>query len=154
MARKGGGSAGLLAVERVRAYDLFKHPGVARVYEIRAEASFSAAHRLRGYEGECEHLHGHNYRVRIALRCKELNPLGMAMDFKEVKGIAESVVSGLDHRYLNEVAPFDSVNPTAEQIAEHIAGALGDKLPDGVWVHEVTCWESDRCSAAYLPDSP
>jgi 6-pyruvoyltetrahydropterin/6-carboxytetrahydropterin synthase len=122
------------------------------VYEVRVETEFSAAHRLRGYEGACERLHGHNYRVVLALCCNELDSLGMAVDFREVKRIAKDVVGRLDHRCLNEVEPFDTVNPTAEQIARHIAEAVDGRLPAGVSVQGVTCWESDRCSATYLPD--
>ena len=123
------------------------------MYEVRVETEFSAAHRLRGYDGQCEHLHGHNYRVVLALCCEDVNSLGMAVDFREVKGIADDVIGRLDHTYLNEVEPFDTMNPTAEQIARHIAEAVEDRVPPGVWVRGVTCWESDRCSATYLPDA-
>jgi 6-pyruvoyltetrahydropterin/6-carboxytetrahydropterin synthase len=123
------------------------------VYEVRVETEFSAAHRLRGYDGKCERLHGHNYRVGLALCCSELDSLGMAVDFSEVRRIARDVVGRFDHRCLNDVEPFDTVNPTAEQIARHVAEAVGGRLPAGVRVQGVTCWESDRCSATYLPDA-
>ena len=124
------------------------------MYELKVQTEFSAAHRLRGYDGECEHLHGHNYRVELSLWCEELNSLGIAMDFREVKRIANNVIGRFDHKYLNEIEPFDKVNPTSEQIARHIADAVGGRLPSGVRVRGITCWESNNCAATYMPDGP
>jgi len=122
------------------------------MYELRVESRFSAAHRLRGYDGKCERLHGHNYRVELVLGCGELNGLGVVMDFQDLKDVLGKVVGRIDHRYLNEVEPFDTVNPTAEQIARHVCEAAACRLPDGVTVRKVTCWESETCAASYVPD--
>ena len=119
------------------------------MYYLQIETDFSAAHNLRGYEGRCENLHGHNYRIVVEVRGERLNALGMLIDFKELKRICEGVVGGLDHDYLNDIEPFDSLNPTAENIASHIFRGIGGELPDGVSVGSVTCWESDRCAARY-----
>lgn len=121
------------------------------MYKLTVMTQFSAAHRLEGYEGQCERLHGHNYRVELLLGCEELNEAGMVMDFKDVKGMAENIIQRFDHTYLNEVEPFDVLNPTAEQIARHIAEQVAGRLPEGIRVLEATCWESDRCSASYVP---
>jgi len=121
------------------------------MYELLIETRFCAAHRLRDYEGQCERLHGHNYRVQVLLAGQELNSTGMLLDFKDASAMAEAVVGRLDHQYLNETVPFDSINPTAEQVARHVADGLASKLPRGVEVRAVTCWESDRCAARYLP---
>ena len=120
------------------------------MYELEVETEFSAAHRLRGYEGQCERLHGHNYLVRVTLGCERLNSLGMVMDFVDLKTILREITDRLDHRFLNEVEPFERINPTAEQIAAHIAEALTHRLPGGVCLRKVTCWESGRCGASYL----
>lgn len=112
---------------------------------------FAAAHRLRDYEGECENLHGHNWRVEICLRAQELDETGMLMDFKEVKRILKEALRELDHTCLNEVPPFDKINPTTELISRHVAEKVSASLPQGVHVGRVTCWESEKCGASYVP---
>ena len=116
------------------------------------QVQFAAAHRLRGYEGKCENLHGHNYKVELVVGCEDLNGTGMVMDFQDLKKIADEVIARFDHRYLNELEPFDTANPTTEHIARHIADELATRLPRGVRVREVSCRESDRCGASYIPD--
>lgn len=123
------------------------------MYELSLQTHFAAAHRLREYEGKCESLHGHNYHVDLVLGGRELNESGMLMDFKEAKAIAGDVVERLDHGYLNETEPFDEINPTTEQIARHIAVEVGRRLPEGIGVRSVTCWESEKCAARYIPES-
>jgi len=123
------------------------------MYELVIETRFCAAHRLRDYDGKCERLHGHNYRLECVLAGAELDAVGMLMDFKEAKRIAEETVARLDHRYLNEVEPFDEVNPTTEQIARVVAAGLASSLPEGVAVKAVTCWESEDCAARYIPEA-
>jgi queuosine biosynthesis protein QueD len=120
-------------------------------FELTVEGEFAAAHNLRQYEGDCERLHGHNWRVRVCLSADELNGLGMVADFRDVKAALAAVLEALDHRYLNEVAPFDKLNPTTENLCRHIAEGLREKLPRHISIRRVTCWESDRCSASYLP---
>ena len=122
------------------------------MHEITLRKRFSAAHNLREYRGKCERLHGHNYRVDIVLCSDRLNATGMVMDFQEVKRLAALVTDKLDHAYLNEVAPFDDLNPTAENIACHIADEMAARLPDGVSVKSVTCWESEDCGATCVPE--
>ena len=122
------------------------------MYELRVESRFSAAHRLREYAGKCERLHGHNYRVELVLGCGELNRLGMVMDFQDLKDVLGEVVGRIDHQYLNELEPFDTVNPTAEQIARYVCEAAASRLPDGITLRKVTCWESETCAASYAPD--
>ena len=121
------------------------------MYEITIETSFSAAHRLRGYEGKCERLHGHNYRVEMALVGEQLNGIGLLMDFRDAKRLLGEVVGRLDHRCLNEMAPFDELNPTAEHIARYVCDEVTRSAPRGVSVARVTCWESEKCSATYRP---
>jgi 6-pyruvoyltetrahydropterin/6-carboxytetrahydropterin synthase len=121
------------------------------VYELTVRAEFSAAHRLREYDGACERLHGHNYEVEAVLRGDRLNRAGMLMDFKAVKAALAEALEGLDHRLLNEVKPFDRLNPSAEHIAKVLADRLISKMPDGVAVKAVTVWESSRCGASYVP---
>jgi len=120
------------------------------VFELIITTDFAAAHRLREYEGACENLHGHNYKVDVVLQSDRLNNLGMVMDFKAIKAALAEVTDRLDHAFLNDVDPFDKINPTAENIAKHICEGLAERLP-GVGVKHVTVWESDRCAATYVP---
>ena len=121
------------------------------MFEVSREHSFSAAHRLRGYGGKCESLHGHNWKVRLSLRAVELDHLGMVADFKEIGRVLEEVLSELDHHLLNEVPPFDTLNPSAELIAKHVAEAADGLLTDErVTVHRCEVWESEGSRATYF----
>lgn len=119
------------------------------MYELTIIANFSSAHCIRGYEGACENLHGHNWKVEVTVRSKVLDRLGMVMDFKAIKARTREVVDRLDHRYLNEVPPFDAVNATAENIARFIFTELASSISGDVRVAKVRVWESDTAAAAY-----
>jgi len=122
-------------------------------YELFITADFSAAHQLREYKGKCERLHGHNWRVDLRLAGDRLGAEGLLLDFTEAKRILREVLERFDHRYLNEVEPFDRLQPSSENIARTIAEAVAEQLPvaTGVRVVSVTAWESDRCAATYSP---
>lgn len=124
------------------------------MYEVSRESFFSAAHRLREYGGKCEALHGHNWRVRLNVRARELDELGMVLDFKVLKATLREVLERLDHKLINEVPPFDEVNPSAENLARYIAEETNRKIADDrVWVHSCEVWESDRSKATwYFPE--
>ncbi len=123
------------------------------MYELKVEDSFAAAHNLREYEGECEALHGHNWKVELVARARELDKIGLAMDFKTLKGALDEVLNLLDHRYLNELDGFSVDNPSSENIAKFIFEEVDKKLKDtGAWVHKVTAWESEKACASYLRD--
>ncbi len=121
-------------------------------YELLIQEWFSAAHNLREYEGKCEKLHGHNWRVDVRLAGDHLDNQGMVLDFKEGKRILAEALEPFDHAYLNEVPPFDGLNPSSENLARVIAEAVAKRLPEGVRVAGVTTWESDCCAASYTPD--
>jgi 6-pyruvoyltetrahydropterin/6-carboxytetrahydropterin synthase len=121
------------------------------MFELTVQMEFAAAHRLREYEGACENLHGHNYKLDVALCGERLNDLGILIDFKEVKATLAEIIGRLDHVFLNETAPFDAINPTAENIAKHICEELAARMPEAVAVKSITVWESDRCGATYIP---
>lgn len=124
------------------------------MYELQVETEFSAAHNLRGYEGLCENLHGHNWRVETTVRSPLLNDLGMVMDFRDLKAALNAIMETLDHKYLNDIPPFDKENPTTERLARHICETLAAQLPEHVEVARVTIWESARSCAAYIPGGP
>jgi 6-pyruvoyltetrahydropterin/6-carboxytetrahydropterin synthase len=120
-------------------------------YELFITAEFSAAHNLRHYKGKCERLHGHNWRVDLRLAGRRLNKEGMLLDFVEAKRILAEVLDPLDHTYLNEVPPLDRLQPSSENLARVVAEAVAKRLPKGIRVASVTCWESARCAATYRP---
>ncbi len=99
------------------------------MFEVSVEETFAAGHALRNYRGKCENVHGHNYRVQVTFSGEELDSIGLLVDFVEVKKLMRLVVDRLDHQFLNEMAPFDVLNPSAENIAKYfydeISGGLG-----------------------------
>ncbi len=119
------------------------------MFEVRVEHTFAAAHALRDYHGSCENLHGHNFRVEIAVEGERLDRAGMLVDFLELKRQINAAVMRLDHQNLNEVAPFDKLNPSAENIAQYLHEEIGKGLPASVHVYEVRVWETNEASATY-----
>ncbi|MDN3514511.1 MAG: 6-carboxytetrahydropterin synthase QueD [Candidatus Brocadia sp.] len=120
------------------------------MFELIIETDFSAAHNLREYKGQCERLHGHNWKVLVVLKAEKLDKLGMVMDFRDAKRVIGEIISRFDHAYLNEIADFKVLNPTTENLSKILYGELKNVLPAGVKVEKVTTWESDRCGAAYF----
>jgi len=124
------------------------------MYEVSVDETFAAAHNLRGYKGKCENLHGHNYKVRVTLSGKEVDSVGLLYDFVHLKQVIQSVIRSLDHKYLNELPPFDVLNPSAENIARYIYDQAAKQLhqaPNGAEVSSITVWESDLTAATYRP---
>lgn len=120
------------------------------MYEIYVRRHFSAAHHLRSYNGKCEKLHGHNWTVEVYVACKELNKIGMGIDFRDVKTATEAVLKNLDHTDLNEVLPFKEENPTSENIARYIYSELSVKLnSDAIKVSKVMVRETPESGCFY-----
>ena len=124
---------------------------MAGTFEVMIERNFSSAHQLRGYKGKCENLHGHNYKIEIYARGRELDNIGLLVDFGELKQAADEVVQYLDHRNINELPPFDvELNPSAENLAryilERVAARVGDER---VRVYKVRCYETPTSVATY-----
>jgi 6-pyruvoyltetrahydropterin/6-carboxytetrahydropterin synthase len=115
-------------------------------YELMVETTFDAAHQLVGYEGPCEKLHGHTWKVQVFIKGNKLNKLGMMMDFKEVKLMVQFAVFKLDHTNLNILPYFRKVNPTSENVAKYIFDQVSKKAD----VSKVTVFESPTTSASYV----
>ncbi len=122
------------------------------MYQITVEGDFDAAHALRGYRGKCENLHGHRFRVLVRVRANKLNEIGIAYDFTELKKHLGEVLARFDHTNLNEIAPFDKINPSSENIAAEIYGELGRHRLEGVTLREVEVWESPESGVSYRPE--
>jgi 6-pyruvoyltetrahydropterin/6-carboxytetrahydropterin synthase len=121
------------------------------MFEVSVDQTFAAGHALRNYKGRCENVHGHNFKVRVVIEGEKLDETGLLVDFLDVKAAMQAIIDRLDHVFLNDVAPFDVKNPSAENIAEHfyseIAQSLKSTVP--VRVREVKVWETDIQSATY-----
>ncbi len=119
------------------------------MYELMVEDIFDAAHQLRGYEGKCENLHGHTFRVQVFLQGEGLDNAGMLSDFKVIKENLSKVLDDFDHKNLNDLPDFKKINPTSENIARIIFNRLKPQLK----VAKVSVWESPSSQASYSEGS-
>jgi len=123
------------------------------MYQVSIEHHFDAAHFLRGYRGKCEALHGHRFRVVVTVKAAEVDGVGIAYDFVELKQQLGGILSKFDHTCLNEVPPFDKINPSSENIAATIYNELQPKLAGApVSLACVEVWESPQSGVVYSPD--
>jgi 6-pyruvoyltetrahydropterin/6-carboxytetrahydropterin synthase len=117
------------------------------------EQHFDAAHFLRGYRGKCEAMHGHRFRVVVKIDSSGLDDIGLAYDFVELKQHLADVISRFDHTCLNDVPPFDQINPSSENIAATIYKELKLKLAGApVSISCIEVWESPQTGIIYTPD--
>ena len=120
------------------------------MFEVTVEYSFAAGHALREYRGKCENVHGHNYKLEVTLSGAMLNSVGLLMDFADVKAIVKEIVRRLDHQFLNDLSPFDRLNPSAENLAKYFFDEIKLKLGNSqTRVERVKVWETDSTSATY-----
>ena len=122
------------------------------MFEISVEETFAAGHALRGYRGKCEKVHGHNYKVLVTVEGERLDSAGLLLDFVEVKRLLRAVIDRLDHEFLNDVPPFDALNPSAENMAKYFYDEISLALPPSpVRLSSVKIWETDTSTATYRP---
>ena len=126
------------------------------MFEVTVEAGFSSGHYLRNYRGKCENPHGHNYRVLVTLAGRELDESGLLLDFKILKDVLRPVVSYLDHRMINDLEPFTTVNPSAENLAKYFYDETNRHLQQStggrVRVKSSTIFETDTSQATYYEE--
>lgn len=123
------------------------------MFEVSKTIWFCAAHQVRFDGGECERLHGHNWRVQVTVRARELDRIGYVADFALLKRAAWEAVERFDHQNLNELAPFTELNPTAENLAWYVHQELSRRFDDArLRVHGVEVWETENNRAAYFAD--
>ena len=122
------------------------------MYEISVEHTFAAGHALRGYKGKCENVHGHNYKVQVTVAGEKLDSTGLLIDFIDLRAAIRELAERLDHRFMNDVPPFDQINPSAENMARYFADAIDAQVrPHGVHIASVKVWETETTSATYIP---
>ncbi|MBW6509706.1 MAG: 6-carboxytetrahydropterin synthase QueD [Desulfuromonadales bacterium] len=120
------------------------------MYHLSIITSFAAAHNLLHYQGDCENLHGHNWKVEVTVSAESLDKSGLGIDFKILKKHTREVMNYLDHKYLNDLDAFKDISPSSEQIARYVFEQIQKSLQEyEVIVQKVTVWESDNAYAAY-----
>ncbi len=123
-------------------------------YELSIETHFSAAHQLRGYDGDCARLHGHNWHVKLYVECSELDALGMGVDYKIIKRELKAALDDWDHYHLNDIPPFDTINPTSENVARVLCERMQQRLNDDrIRVSRVEIAETCTARVVFWPDA-
>jgi 6-pyruvoyltetrahydropterin/6-carboxytetrahydropterin synthase len=121
------------------------------MFELKIRTHFAAAHQLSMVTQKCENLHGHNWKVEVCVRGERLDKAGVLVDFGVLKGHLKTILTDLDHKFLNEIDYFDA-NPSSERIAVYIAERLQAVLTDSaIHVSSVSAWESEDACATYIP---
>lgn len=120
------------------------------MYELKITDQFAAAHQLRGIEGGCENLHGHNWKIEVTVAGSRLGNDGLLIDFRLIKRETKAILGTLDHAFLNDLEAFRDAEPSSENIARHIFESLSQRLnTEDIQVSRVTAWESDSACATY-----
>ena len=120
-------------------------------YEISVEKHIDAAHYLRGYQGKCENLHGHRYKIVVKVSAPKFNKIGIAYDFTDLKKHLGDILERYDHTCLNDVKPFDKINPSSENLAATIYNELKKKLGTEVKLVSVSVWETPEQGVEFKP---
>jgi len=122
-------------------------------FELCCATHFSAAHLLRGYDGDCARLHGHNWHVKLYVECRELDKLGMGIDYKIMKRELKTALAKWDHYHLNDIPPFDSINPTSENVAAELYRMLAPGINNSrLRISRIEISETCTASVTYWPE--
>ncbi|MBN1354658.1 6-carboxytetrahydropterin synthase [bacterium] len=129
------------------------------MYRITVESGFSAAHSLHQYPGDCERLHGHNWKVEASFETENLDATGIGLDFRLARSLLSNALLPLDHTHLNEIREFQSDNPSCENIARYLYDVIRDAIPGSgtgtpVRLHSITVWESSGARVTYSRKVP
>ena len=120
------------------------------MYNLTIRTSFAAAHNLINYQGDCENLHGHNWKVDVSVTARDLDQAGLGIDFKVLKREAGVIINELDHKYLNDNPAFQTVSPSSEHISKYLYQRISERINnDNIKVASITVWESENASACY-----
>lgn len=123
------------------------------MYEVIIKTEFASAHNLRDYNGACEAVHGHNWKIDIIVETEEVDEMGLAIDFNLLKEKSGRIIGDLDHIYLNEHEAFKVKNPSSENIAKYIFDEMRKELGSKARIKKITVWETDDAAASYYEGS-
>ncbi|MFA6036905.1 MAG: 6-carboxytetrahydropterin synthase QueD [Legionellales bacterium] len=124
-----------------------------KTFTIKTVSRFSAAHVIPGHPGICARLHGHNFRMEVEVKGTQLNEIGILIDFQDLKSATQNLIDKIDHRYLNEIPPFDKISPTAENIAQWAYFELKKQLNEDVaHLSAVSVWESENSGVRFTEE--
>ena len=119
------------------------------MYELKAESSFSAAHHLLNYNGECENQHGHNWKTEVYAKGTVLDKSNILIDFKVLKRVLNNVIDTLDHKDINTLPDFKGISPSSEILAKYIYEKMKAEIPS---VSKVSVWETEKACASYYEE--
>jgi 6-pyruvoyltetrahydropterin/6-carboxytetrahydropterin synthase len=120
------------------------------MFKLKVKKEFSSAHILHGHPGDCKRMHGHNWLVEAEVQGNNINEIGMVIDFKDIKNNLKTIISKLDHQFLNDLEPFINDNPTAENISKYIYKELSKNInTDNIKVSEIKLWETNNSAVTY-----
>lgn len=127
---------------------------IKKAFGVKVCVEFSAAHHIRGYEGDCARVHGHNFKVEVEAQAPSLNKIGIALDFKDLKKMVKALVDRFDHQDLNTIPPFTDINPTAETLSQYFYEELerqvaANPATANLTLLRVHVWENERSAASY-----
>ncbi len=126
------------------------------MFTIQVTHEFCAAHTI-SILGTQEPIHGHNFVTTATIAGQTLDDDGLLCDFHTVQAQLIDICQPFTNQNLNETPPFNTLNPTAELIAKHIADELADRLDASLsphaQVHSVTITEAPNCKATYTRPS-
>ncbi len=119
------------------------------MFTLSIQKEISAAHQLRDYDGPCANIHGHNWQIKVEVSAENLDHVGIAIDFSDIEHLLWQIIGLYDHRNFNDIAPFDQINPTAENIARYVYHEMQKVLPEGIGIKNVQLWETDTYRVTY-----
>ncbi|MBP5547531.1 MAG: 6-carboxytetrahydropterin synthase [Bacteroidales bacterium] len=131
---------------------------------------FQMAHTLSAYPGKCRNIHGHNYKLFVAVEneeacdtCTQINyNSGMLMDFTALKSLVENeIIEVFDHAFVvPQDSPYANIEntkkivlpfqPTCENLLLYFATLLNDKLPEGVRLYSLKIHETETSFAELI----
>ncbi|MFW5730193.1 MAG: 6-carboxytetrahydropterin synthase QueD [Desulfonatronovibrionaceae bacterium] len=119
-------------------------------WSLRVGGSFSSSHQLHNYQGKCERLHGHNFRVQVQVSGSETDQAtGMLMDFKDLKEMLGEVLGKLDHYHINDLDFFQGISPSSENLARFVYKSLCPLLPEHITLDWAMVAENESSRAYY-----
>ena len=120
------------------------------MYWLSAECVICASHVLPATGSSKPALHGHNWRIQVAIEADELDERGLVIDLERLAAILTDVLDGLDHVHLNDLPVFRKRPVSAENVARHIADTIAAIVDDGRRrLAEVRVWMTEEQSASY-----